>query len=423
MAERKDNKNRQLWKGEYQKSDGKYEYRYIDAAGRSRSVYSWTLTKSDKPPVGKKSEQCLREMEKQIMYDNHDEIDTYTAQHLSLNSFFVEYIKNRRLKDSTRDNYKYMYKKFVSTGLGKKKIADIKYSDIITFYNYLANERNFKPSSIENIQTILHPIFQTALRDGFIRVNPTEGALDELKRSIDWARPHRKALTVKQQEALLNFLSTSETFGHWKPLVVFILGTGCRIGETLGLTWNDCDFKNNIISINHSVIYRLHSDGTCRNTISTPKTNAGIREIPMFKEVRSALLAQREDQMRRGVVSEEIDGYSGFVFTNRFNNVHVPNTVNKALSRIYNEYNTIESTRAFKEGRDPVILPHFSAHHLRHTFCTRMCENTSDKTTLKTIQTIMGHADISTTLDVYTDLTRDKLKESFEDLQDKIKIS
>lgn len=166
-------------------------------------------------------------------------------------------------------------------------------------------------------------------------------------------------------------------------------------------------------------VAQVQTKGVC---MKKSKTKAGIREIPMFKEVRTALLEQREYQMARGISEAKIDGYSGFVFTNRFNDVFIPSTVNKALFRIYNEYNTIESTQAFKEGREPVILPHFSAHHLRHTFCTRMCENTSDKTTLKTIQTIMGHADISTTLDVYTDLTRDKLKESFEDLEGKIRI-
>ena len=64
--DRKDKKGRNLWPGEYQKADGKYEYRYKDAWGKRHSVYSWRLTKSDKTPKGLKHEECLRDLEKQI---------------------------------------------------------------------------------------------------------------------------------------------------------------------------------------------------------------------------------------------------------------------------------------------------------------------------------------------------------------------
>ena len=75
--------------------------------------------------------------------------------------------------------------------------------------------------------------------------------------------------------------------------------------------------------------------------------------------------------------------------------------------------------RAIKEGRAPELLPRFSCHHLRHTFCTRFCEN---ETNLKIIQEIMGHADITTTMDIYNEATKDKKKESFAELEGKIKI-
>ena len=71
------------------------------------------------------------------------------------------------------------------------------------------------------------------------------------------------------------------------------------------------------------------------------------------------------------------------------------------------------------EGREPELLPHFSCHHLRHTFCTRFCEN---ETNLKVIQEIMGHADITTTMDIYNEATKDKKIESFAGLEGKIKI-
>ena len=73
-----------------------------------------------------------------------------------------------------------------------------------------------------------------------------------------------------------------------------------------------------------------------------------------------------------------------------------------------------------KEQREPELLPHFSVHNLRHTFCTRFCEN---ETNLKIIQEIMGHADISTTMNIYNEATKEKKIESFANLEGKIKIS
>ena len=78
------------------------------------------------------------------------------------------------------------------------------------------------------------------------------------------------------------------------------------------------------------------------------------------------------------------------------------------------------SEKAEKEKREPQLLPPFSCHKLRHTFCTRFCEN---ETNIKVIQDIMDHADISTTMNIYAEATESKKRESFENLQGKIKIS
>ena len=75
MPQRKDTKNRNLLPGEYQKSDGRYEYRYTDVNGAQRSVYSWTLTQTDRAPAGKSSPKYLRELEREIAKDLQDEID------------------------------------------------------------------------------------------------------------------------------------------------------------------------------------------------------------------------------------------------------------------------------------------------------------------------------------------------------------
>lgn len=137
----------------------------------------------------------------------------------------------------------------------------------------------------------------------------------------------------------------------------------------------------------------------------------------MIQEVYDAFLDEYEFQKCIGFCEEEIDGYSGFVFSTSSYTVYLPSAVNNAIHRATNDYNEKEKNRALIEGRKPFLLPDFSAHHLRHTFCTRFCENESN---VKIIQSVMGHAEISTTLNIYADATEDKKKEIMANLEGKI---
>ena len=139
----------------------------------------------------------------------------------------------------------------------------------------------------------------------------------------------------------------------------------------------------------------------------------------MLSDVREALKQEYMSQLEEGFNESEIDGYTGFIFKSRYNKVLAPHSVNTAIARIIKAYNAKEIEDARSEGRAPELLPHFSCHNLRHTFCTRFCEN---ETNLKVIQEIMGHADITTTMDVYNEATKDKKMETFAGLEGKIKI-
>ena len=118
--------------------------------------------------------------------------------------------------------------------------------------------------------------------------------------------------------------------------------------------------------------------------------------------------AYREQESGLGVKDP-----SGFIFMNRFGYVHNPQAVNRTIKRIYESYNADEVVKAAKERREPVLIPHFSCHHLRHTFCSRLCEV---ETNLKVIQSIMGHANIETTMDIYAEVTDMKKQESMNNL-------
>ncbi len=293
-----------------------------------------------------------------------------------LNDYYDEYIAGKKeLKQSTLTNYKYMYRKYVRDKIGHIPVAKIKYSDIRRFYLSLIHDRGFKPNSMEIINTILHPVFNTAVKDELIRTNPTDGVMAEIKKSHNWEKPKRHALTEAQQAAFVDYVANHNVYSHWLTVITVLLGTGCRVGEIIGLRWEDCDFENNIISINHNLIYRLQDSGKCEFHITTPKTKSGIRIVPMLSGVKRAFEAEHERQSLTGFNKTEIDGYSGFIFRNRFGCCLNAHDINRAIDRISKDYNAEETELAKAQEREPILLPHFSVHNLRHTFCTRFCEN------------------------------------------------
>lgn len=419
---RTDNKGRILKDGESQRKDGTYRFNYTDAEGVRHDVYSKRLVPTDRLPPGCKEDLSLREKERKIIRDLEDGIKAPVENRATLNDLFWIYISNKpELKESTRTNYLYMYQKYVQDTLGKKKIASIKYSDVKAFYNKLIREMGFKPNSMEIIHTIIHPVFTLAVRDNYIRINPAAGAMADIKKSHNWEKPKRHALTIREQETFVSYMAQHKTYSHWLSLFTVLLGTGGRIGEITGLRWEDCDFEAGIIHINHNMVYRkFDGEEKAMFHIVTPKTSAGIRIIPMLSEVRKALEDEYERQKITGFNESIVDGYTGFIFKNRYGDPMSAHNVNRAIDRICNEYNEEETILADKEGREPFLIRHFSVHNLRHTFCTRFCENESN---IKVIQEIMGHADIETTMNIYAEATEQKKKESFANLEGKIKIS
>ena len=400
---RKDLRGRALRKGEMQRSsDKRYSYCYTDPLGRRKYIYANDLV-------------TLREKEAELTKNQLDGLDIYVAGKATVNFVFDRYMKLKaNLRQTTRINYLYMYDRFVRNTFGNKKIAYIRFSNVLQFYNCLMQQQEMQINTLESIHTLLRPTFQLAVRDGIIRNNPTDGVLAEVKKNSDHHSGIRHALTVAQQRAFMEHIANHPVYFHWWPLFTILLGTGCRIGEALGLRWEDIDCENRVIHINHSLVYYpVGESRTSVQHISKPKTKAGERTIPMLDSVQDAFEMLREEQLENGWNNVEIDGMHGFIFCNRFGNVPNPQSVNRAIKRIVSDYNATEEISAKREHRKAVLLPDFSAHHLRHTFCTRLCEQ---ETNLKVIQSVMGHKDIKTTMDIYAEATEEKKQESFERL-------
>ena len=403
MAKRYDKRHRLLKTGESERPDGYYQYRYTDKRGKRHTFTANTLEE-------------LREREEQIICDKANGIRS-DAQNVTVDDMFALWSRLKRgLKGNTYQNYCYMYNTFVRPEIGRLRMATLKKSDLKAFYNSLVDDKNLKIATVDNVHTVLHQVLDVAVEDGYLRTNISDNLLKELKQSHNMGKEHRRALTVPEQELFMDFLRKENTpYHHWYPVFSVMVNTGMRVGEITGLRWEDIDLEEGMIGVNHTLAYYKHGEDGCYFSIHTPKTEAGKRTIPMLAEVKEAFLQEkRYQEFNRLKCTATVDGYTDFIFINRFGNVQHQGTLNKALRRIIRDCNDLQFG---KKEKNPVLLPRFSCHSLRHTFTTRLMEAGVN---LKVIQDTLGHKDFSTTMDIYTDVTKELKQREFDNLQEKM---
>ena len=403
---RKDNKKRVLKEGEYQRQNGTFEFKWRDALGNRHSIYAKTLEK-------------LREKELDILRASLEGIRT-DSNIVTVNDLYKLWKDLKRgLKENTFQNYMYMYTQFVEETFGKAKIKDIKRTDVRAFYNTLSEQYGLKTNTIDSLHTVLHQVLELGVENEYIRYNPSDGALKELKRACNKESIRVKALTKEEQNLFTEFLKKPGKYNRWYPIFIFMRWTGMRVGEATGIRWCDIDFENDEITVDHTLVFFAHKEHKkCIYAINTPKTEAGKRTIPMLPIVKDALLMERQLQKEFGIECKSvIDGYTGFVFLNRYGEVHNIGTLNKALNKIIRDCNFAQIDKTNSQDK-VTLLPRFSNHSLRHTFTTRMCEAGVN---IKAMQDILGHKDAETTLQIYTDATRDLKKREMRNLADYFK--
>ncbi len=409
MATRKDRRGRVLEKGEYQRKDGLYSYSYTDMIGKRHSFYAKDLTK-------------LRQKEKDLKIAQWQDIDVERGNTLTLNDVFDRYLSTKfGLKESTLGNYHDMYDRYVRDWFGKHLIKNIRYSDIQSFYVRLLQVNKISIRTVEYIHQLLHPAFEMAIRDRIILRNPTQGILGDIKRASGYFATHRSALTVKQQKAFLEYINKHPIWGRYHSIFKVMLGTGLRVGELCGLRWEDVDFENRLINVNHAIVTVKGRKGKSKDSlrVSLPKTRAGIRTIPIMEPVMDAFKEEFRYGEVRGFPSIELEGFTDFIFTNKAGNVYTCCRLDKALTDIVRSYNKEEEKIAEVEGREAAYLPKFSCHILRHTFCTRLCERDVN---IKVIQTVMGHANIKVTMDIYAEVSEEKQRREIEKMAEELDV-
>ena len=378
---RRDKRNRILREGEYQRADGRYRYRYIDENGKEKWVYSWRLDKNDPTPRGKKQELSLREKEKQIQADLFDHIVTHGGDY-SVIELVEKYISLKTgVNHNTRAGYKTVINILKKDPFGKQRIDKVRLSDAKAWLIKLQQVDGKGYSSIHSIRGVLRPAFQMAVDDDLLRKNPFGF---ELASVIVNDSVTREAITRKQERELLRFIKEDKHFCRYYDAIYILFHTGLRISEFCGLTVSDIEFSNQRIKVDH----QLQRTTQMQYMIQEPKTESGIRYVPMSEEVAACF---RRIIANRAMPDVEpmIDGHVGFLFLDKNERPMVALHWEKYLQHIVEKYNKIYR----------IQMPKVTPHVCRHTFCSNMAKSGMNP---KTLQYIMGHADISVTLNVYT---------------------
>ena len=198
-------------------------------------------------------------------------------------------------------------------------------------------------------------------------------------------------MTEEQEEKLLSFVKNDRTYCKYHDAIVLLLKTGLRISEFCGLTVSDLDFENRIINVDHQLL-RNKEVGYY---IETPKTKSGVRQVPMSDE--ACQIFQKVLKERGKAETIVIDGYSDFVFLNQKGYPMTGACYTSTFGNLVKKYN--------KNHEDK--LPNITPHILRHTFCTRLANKNMNP---KSLQYIMGHANISITLNLYAHASLDGVK-------------
>ena len=396
MSEKRLSKERLvLKKGESWKTGRDlYQYRWTDDNGKRHYIYA-------------KNIKTLREKEKEINKNIANNMNPDSINKSLNDIYYLWRATKKGLRQTTLKGYVSLYERHVlNSDFGKKPISKIKKSDIKLFYNKLHDDNGIKVSTIGALHSVIHQIMQLAVEDDYITHNPSNGIVSELRRNNADEINKKKALTIEEEKAFLLYVQDNQRYKRWYPLFKVLLGTGMRIGEALGLRWEDIDMNNNTINIDHTLLYVVDlKSGKCESHVNPAKTLSSNRIIYMQDDVKEAFLLEKERQDMIGIKSKSVvDGYSNFVFINRFGGCYKCHGINLVIKGLVNSYNETHEDK----------LPYFSCHTMRHTFATRLCEAGVN---IKAIQDTLGHSDINITMNVYTDCTQKLREDSIKQLE------
>lgn len=389
-GKRRDKKNRVLRRGESQRPDGKYRFKYsID--GIPHFVYSWRLEPTDKMPEGKKPTPSLREMEKAIGRDIEQMLDP-TCRNMTVMELVERYLFTKTgVKPSTKQNYETIKNLLAKEEFSRKRIKEVKTSDAKLFLIKMQSDGK-RHSTIKSVRGVLRPAFQMAVDDDLLVKNPFGF---ELAGVVVNDSVTREAITKDQMRKFLKFVHDDNVYCKYYEAVYILFHTGMRISEFCGLTIKDIDFEHNVVNIDH----QLQRMSNMELIIEPTKTRAGTRKLPITEDVAMMFRAIIEDRPKPKI-EKMVGGYSGFLYLDKNDLPEVALHWEHRFRYMVNRYNEIYR----------VQMPKITPHVCRHTYCSNMAKAGMNP---KTLQYLMGHSNIGVTMNTYTHL-------GLEDAQDEM---
>ena len=378
---RRDNKGRVLRNGESQEKNGRYTYKYMDALGERKTVRSWKLVKTDMTPPGKHPTISLREMEEEIQTELSKGIGNNDITVLELVDRYLATM--RGVRHNTAANHKSVRNLLAKEAFGYYKIKRVKTTDAKLFLIKLQKEDGKSYSTIHTVRGVLRPAFRMAVDDDMLLKNPFEFPLAGV---IVNDSVTREAIDPAQERRFLEFIQNDKHFCRYYDGIYILFNSGLRISEFCGLTLSDIDLEKEEIDINHQL--QRTRDG--EYVIEKTKTNAGTRVIPMDVGVADAFRRVLKNR-KKPKVEPLIDGYTGFLFLDKNDMPTIGLHWDHYFKHICDKFNKIYRLQ----------IPNITPHICRHTYCSKKARQGMNP---KTLQYIMGHSDISVTLNTYTHL-------------------
>ena len=281
---------------------------------------------------------------------------------------WFEVYKRPKLKENSAYNYERDMYNHVLPEFGNKRIDEIRPSDIQAFLN---TKKSKAKSTVHHIWMIIHGVFSTAVWDGYIDKDPTAEAS---RYTMSKRKTKREALPTDAVQEIIKHLDRLE--GSDLLLLALLIYTGMRRSEVLGLRWEDIDFARGLIHVQRAATFKYNQP-----VIGTTKSEAGVRYIPLEAQLRAILVPMRQ--------------LSGYV--------------------IGQDKPITETTykRTWERIGKKIDLHGATAHVFRHTYITMAAAHVD----IKTLQSIAGHADISTTMNRYAHGREDKIIAAGQALQ------
>jgi integrase len=290
---------------------------------------------------------------------------------------------NDGLEASTIAQYTQHLSYHILPFLGETKLVDLSAATVQDFRNTLTKgeDRKRSAATVAKIIVSLGSILAHAVSLGLASRNPVRDAGGGQRRAQRLAKRHEKRLEVgvdiPTKDELRRIVAAAT--GRWRPLVVTAIFTGLRASELRGLTWNDIDLKAGVL--------RVTQRADRWNTIGSPKSVAGRREVPLVAELVKELREWRIACPK---------GAAGLVF---------PAQDGKVVSLVVIRRQALGKALVDAGISDNQRAPKYSMHNLRHACASLLIE--SGKFSPKEIMAILGHSSIAMTYDRYGHLMGD----------------